>query len=320
MDTPSPPPAVQNRDSSASMDGSVTDVPAASQLKTVALEAPGRKLLAADDGAAAGSAWRLLVSHTCTKLGSKAWEFATPILILKLSSPSILAPSAYGLCVFLFKFLLGPYAGTWIDGTNRMRVVKMGIALQSVGVCVALLLVPFVLTIGVPLLLLLPFILCGILEAIGAMISSVAVKKDWVPTLWAESETRLASLNVVMSNIDLGAEIVGPLLAGLLLDARQAWRPPRSQTTATARTSAPHRRAKPHAAAPWGAGVTRLPPPPRSFAAGIVVVALANVVTFGLELLLLSKVRSAPTRDRPSRCRPPREAHRPRRPTARARR
>ena len=46
----------------------------------------------------------------------------------------------------------------------------------------------------------------------------MSVKKDWVPTVWVQSEKGLASLNVAMSNIDLGAEIFGPIFAGLLLD------------------------------------------------------------------------------------------------------
>jgi len=58
---------------------------------------------------------------------------------------------------------------------------------------------------------------CGVVEALGALISSVAVKKDWVPTIWPPTDRHLSSINAAMPNIDLIAEIVGPLCAGYAL-------------------------------------------------------------------------------------------------------
>ena len=84
------------------------------QVVDISLEAPGRDLLAGVDGVdgvAKGSGWRLLLSHSFTKFGSKAWEFSTPLMLLYLTYPSLFAPAFYGMCIFLFKFLLGPYAG-----------------------------------------------------------------------------------------------------------------------------------------------------------------------------------------------------------------
>ena len=250
-------------------------------------EAPGSKLLAIDgEGVAAGTGWRLLLSHVFTKFGSKAWEFATPLMLLYLTYPSLFAPAFYGMSIFLFKFFLGPYAGTWIDQTDRLRVVRVGIALQCVGVVVALIVIfcyvardphnfadVAAASTGAPaanptaappgtapagargatsfqglqVLSLLLLICCGVLEAVGAMISAVAVKKDWVPTVWAAAESQLARLNVAMSNIDLGAEIFGPIVAGLLLDLPVA-------------------------------------------GLGFVLVGLVNVLTFGMELQLLRRV------------------------------
>jgi len=46
----------------------------------------------------------------------------------------------------------------------------------------------------------------------------VAVKKDWVPTVWADRKsTHLAAVNVAMGNIDLACEMLGPICAGLAL-------------------------------------------------------------------------------------------------------
>ena len=80
----------------------------------------------------------LLAAHACTKLGSKAWEFATPLMLLQFSDGNLFAPTVFGLAVFVFKFAFGPTVGRWMDRTARMRVVRWGIALQSAGVLAAL--------------------------------------------------------------------------------------------------------------------------------------------------------------------------------------
>lgn len=72
-------------------------------------ERPESKLLSSSSPFASSSS--LLLSHLATKLGSKAWEFATPLILLYLSYPSLAAPAFYGLSIFTFKFFIGPYAG-----------------------------------------------------------------------------------------------------------------------------------------------------------------------------------------------------------------
>jgi hypothetical protein len=89
-------------------------------------------------GPAAGTGRRLLLSHTLTKLGSKGWEFATPLLLMSFTPDSLLAPSAFGLAIFLFKFAIGPMAGSYIDRSSRLAVVRWAIALQTSGVLGAL--------------------------------------------------------------------------------------------------------------------------------------------------------------------------------------
>ena len=163
----------------------------------------------------------LCLSHAFTKFGSKGWEFATPLLLLRFSPDgSLLAPTVFGLTVFVFKFLFGPAAGRWMDQTERMRVIYTGLALQAAGVLSALI-VLWLLSIFADLadhdpgpalwVLLGAMVACGTMEALGALISSVAVKKDWVPTIWAPTDSTLNWVNTTMGRIDLVAEIVGPL-------------------------------------------------------------------------------------------------------------
>ena len=69
--------------------------------------------------------YQLLASHALTKVGSKGWEFATPLLLLQFGpgGNSLFAPTLFGLTVFALKFVLGPIAGRWIDRAQRMHVV-----------------------------------------------------------------------------------------------------------------------------------------------------------------------------------------------------
>ena len=179
------------------------------------LDAP---LLPPGDGAAPRTREFLLLAHALTKLGSKAWEFSVPLLLLQFSPGDLGAPTAFGLAIFLVKFALGPAAGAWMDRTARGRVVLTGIALQCAGVAAGLLVYGVLCLAAVPsAALLVVMVGCGVLEALGALVSSVAVKKDWVPTVWAAGSATVTSVNTWMSNIDLCAEIFGPLGAGVLM-------------------------------------------------------------------------------------------------------
>lgn len=68
---------------------------------------------------------------------------------------------------------------------------------------------------------------CGVVEALSANAVSIAIEKDWVPTVFAdlshgineeiEEGDELTAVNTFMSRIDLVSEFVGPILAGCVL-------------------------------------------------------------------------------------------------------
>jgi hypothetical protein len=59
---------------------------------------------------------------------------------------------------------------------------------------------------------------CGCVEMLGATLSSVAITRDWVPVAWGLADpAALGAINSAMASIDLGAEIAGPLAAGVAL-------------------------------------------------------------------------------------------------------
>ena len=198
---------------------------------------------------------RLLLSHICTKLGSKAWEFATPLLLLRFSPDGgLIAPAIFGLTVYSLHFVVGPAVGQWMDHTARMPVVRHGIAFQAAAVVAAIGVFGLLCESekngweGMPWSLLAAMIVCGVVESIGALISDIAIRKDWVATIWSEGDQdELSSMNSAMASIDLLAESFGPLAAGMAIQLLGA-------------------------------------------DAGFVAVASANVVTFAIELRLLSAV------------------------------
>uniref|UniRef100_A0A7S1XZ85 Solute carrier family 40 member n=1 Tax=Phaeomonas parva TaxID=124430 RepID=A0A7S1XZ85_9STRA len=85
-----------------------------------------------------GTAWKLLLSHGLTKFGARAWEFATPLLLLQWSPGSLAAPACFGLAVMLSKFFLSPSLGARADTWNRMTAVTLGAILQALGCGLAL--------------------------------------------------------------------------------------------------------------------------------------------------------------------------------------
>ena len=104
------------------------------------------------------------------------------------------------------------------DDGARAAFRARRIALQCAGVAAGLLVYGVLCLAAVPsAALLVVMVGCGVLGALGALVSSVAVKKDWVPTVWAAGSATVTSVNTWMSNIDLCAEIFGPLGAGVLM-------------------------------------------------------------------------------------------------------
>mmetsp|Transcript_62707 Transcript_62707/g.132458 ORF Transcript_62707/g.132458 Transcript_62707/m.132458 type:complete len:547 (-) Transcript_62707:533-2173(-) len=197
------------------------------------LEEPLRPI----SGSSKGVEWRLVFSHGTNMIGSKAWEFAMPLLLIKLSGGRLVAPAVSGIVTTTAEFLIGPSIGQWTDSVpSRMKVVSVAAAIQSLAIMLTLVVMLFseVLdssgtvtgesedpvwfsgprpTLGGGLFS--TICICGVLEVLGRMASSVSVERDWVPVAFEQDgEVALARVNSRMANIDLIAEMVGPLIAG----------------------------------------------------------------------------------------------------------
>jgi len=206
-------------------------------------------------------AFDILLSTTLSRLGSRTWEFATPLLLLEWSPGSLAAPASLGLTCALFRTIVSPWLGKLADEWDRMSTVWIGTSMQAAGCLIsvgALLLFNFS-TTGmiqtnnvdgndaslIRLFSLVLVITAGVIEALGAQVASVAVKKEWLPIVFDEETTNdpvaeevaekkksttmfsfvdipnkitLSYINTTMTNIDLLAAMFGPVLAGWVLE------------------------------------------------------------------------------------------------------
>ncbi|KAL7486101.1 hypothetical protein ACHAW6_011703 [Cyclotella cf. meneghiniana] len=198
-----------------------------------------------------GHALNILLSTTLSRLGSRTWEFATPLLLLEWSPGSLAAPATLGLASAFFRTLVSPWLGGLADEWNRMNTVWIGTSMQALGCLVsvgALILYNVLLEntdsgdkrMMESLASLTVVIAAGVLEALGAQLASVSVKKEWLPIIFDENvndqvsntntkrkifpflhlpdKITLTFINTTMTNIDLIAAMFGPVLAGWVLE------------------------------------------------------------------------------------------------------
>lgn len=167
---------------------------------------------------------KLLLSHTITRTGTQAWMFCAPLVLLRFTPGTIVGPACWGLVTMLASMFFGPPIGTWADKTDRNRVVTLGVAAQAVAVLGSTLALIAVSATedtssqspsdNIPALA--AFTFFGVVEKLGTVLSDVAVKREWAPCLFTKGD-KLYAVNVLMSQIDLSTEVVGPFGAGLLM-------------------------------------------------------------------------------------------------------
>ncbi|KAL3811613.1 hypothetical protein ACHAXA_006685 [Cyclostephanos tholiformis] len=199
---------------------------------------------------------RILLSATASRLGSRCWEFALPLLLLEWSPNSLMAPASLGLVCALSRVTISPKLGIMADRSwDRMHAMLVGFAMQAGGclssVCV---LAGYnwsrssypstgATSNAVARLTSLALVItAGVVETLGSQLASVAVKKEWVPIVFDDEEedneeeeeeeeeeedgrdyhlgsiiVNMSFVNASMINIDLLAAIVGPILTGWIL-------------------------------------------------------------------------------------------------------
>ena len=186
-------------------------------------EGPGGDQEPAEEaGAALGLG--LLAAVGVERLGEQAWLFATPFLLMALQSSgnSLAGPALYGISRMIAQAIFAPSLGSWMDRMPRMPVLKAGIAVQVTSMLAATVLCCVLSTQHSTAAEAWPFLLIcalGVADAMGKILTGVAIIRDWVPALYGSNERRLSSVNGNLARLDLFAEVLGPIGAGLVFQA-----------------------------------------------------------------------------------------------------
>lgn len=167
---------------------------------------------------------RMLLGRLLTRSGDQAWDFAVPLVLLKILPGELRIAALYYLVVRFVLVVFLPKLTSLIDKIDRFNAAKLGIILQLIGVIIGLVSIfafSFVNTTE-PMLGRTPFILSflfliigGILSSLGSSFMDISIANDLVPSSF-QGDT-LTKFNSHLRQVDLFTEVASPILAGLLL-------------------------------------------------------------------------------------------------------
>ena len=167
---------------------------------------------------------RMLLGRFLTRSGDQAWDFAVPLVLLKILPGELKLAALYYLMIRLASVIFLPYLSTFIDHFDRFKACRYGIYFQFLGVLIGLGSVwrLSALSILEPNITSPDFIFAFLILVVGGMISSlgstfmdIAIANDLVPSSFQGDS--LTKFNGRLRQVDLFTEVTSPILAGLLL-------------------------------------------------------------------------------------------------------
>lgn len=168
--------------------------------------------------------FRLLLGRLLTRSGDQAWDFAVPIVLLKILPNHLRVAALYYFLVRLLSVLIVPRLASVIDTKDRMSVVRIGLVLQFVGVLLSATSVYFLWARKESnpsfedlnfLSIFIFMVLSGLIANLGATLMDIAISNDLAPSVF--SGTELSKFNSRFRQVDLLTEVGAPVVAGLLL-------------------------------------------------------------------------------------------------------
>lgn len=168
--------------------------------------------------------WRILLGRTLTRSGDQAWDFAVPLILLKILPGQIQIAALYYLIVRFLHVLLVPKLSSTLDRIDRLSAAKLGIGLQLVGVIFGSISIYWIWELQSQLrmwesleynLSFLIIIIGGLLSSLGSTFMDISVANDLVPSSITESE--LSQFNSRLRQVDLFTEVTSPIIAGALM-------------------------------------------------------------------------------------------------------
>lgn len=167
---------------------------------------------------------RILLGRLLTRSGDQAWDFAVPIVLLKIFPDQLRIAALYFFLSKLLNVILLPKMASLIDRLNRLNAARIGILLQLFGVITGAASIFILSTFnqvelnwgtGVPILTFVALVVGGVLSSLGSAFMDIAIANDLVPSSLAADQ--LANFNSRLRQTDLFTEVTSPVIAGLLL-------------------------------------------------------------------------------------------------------
>ena len=189
---------------------------------------------------------RLYSAHALSKFGDRMWEFGVPILFMELYTETLLPSALFTLALYSASLLLMAPVGSWVDRTERLRVIRLSVygqnaaaTLLTVAMAVLLLVsggepsATMALSPGVVIVFCVMVVLAVVAE-LCAQASRLALERDWVVVLAQGDSNVLAELNAALRQIDLCCKLLAPLAFGLLAQLLDATLEPGAKVLASA--------------------------------------------------------------------------------------
>lgn len=169
---------------------------------------------------------KLILGRVLTRFGDQAWDFAIPLVLVKLFPGSLQIAAWMFLCLRIASLVLLPIVSSHIDRFNRMTMTRWGLLAQFVGVALAgIMFHLFQLRLAQgplefsSLEFIIPFlflIVAGILGDQGAQIMDILISNDLAPAV-IDNKAELTRFNTTMRRLDLIMEVSVPVMAGAIL-------------------------------------------------------------------------------------------------------
>jgi len=167
---------------------------------------------------------RLYISHFLSTWNSRVFEFGAVLMLAQIYQETLLPASLYALLRAASAICFSPLVGRFVDGGDRLKVVRRSIIGQRTAVllsCPGFWILGIVST-PVQLINYMVFGLMAVLacvEKLCSVMNLIAIERDWVVVIAESSQCELEVLNAQMRRIDLVCKLLGPLVIAMV-DAR----------------------------------------------------------------------------------------------------
>lgn len=129
----------------------------------------------------------LYTSHFLSTWNSRAFEFGSFLFLAVIYPQTLLPASVYALCRAAAAVILSSWIGDYIDGGERLSVIRLSILMQRAAVILSCVLLFALLNVdslrtdtlaAYGCLALLSLLAC--VEKVGAVMNTISVERDWV--------------------------------------------------------------------------------------------------------------------------------------------